>query len=60
MEQRSNYNHEQYTHEQYRSAGVARILNVDQKYEFYHRGKLIEKNHADKIVHEHLRKKNKK
>lgn len=43
---------EEYTHGEYRSAGVAHVLNLDQEYEFYYRGKLIPKEEADDLVRE--------
>lgn len=47
-----------FTHEQYRSAGVAHLVNIDQEIEFYYRGKSITKEQADEMVIEHYRKKN--
>lgn len=41
---------EEYTHGDYRSAGVAHVLNMDQEYEYYYRGKLIPKEKADDLV----------
>lgn len=43
---------EEYTHVDYRSVGVAHVLNIDHKYEFYYRGKLISKEKADDLVRE--------
>lgn len=51
---------DKYTHSEYRTAEVARILNEDQLYEFYYRGKLISKEQADMLVEEYLNKKKNK
>lgn len=45
-----------FSHEQYRSAGVAHLLNYEQELEFYYRGKQITKEKADEMVIEHLKK----
>lgn len=50
---------ELFSHEQYRSAGVAHLMNMDQELEFYYRGKPISKEEADKMVIEHYKKKRK-
>lgn len=42
-----------FTHEQYRSVGVAHLLNIDQEYEFYYQGKRISKEWADEMVMGH-------
>lgn len=44
---------EEYTHGDYRLAGVAHVLNTDQEYEFYYRGKLITKEKADDLVRDY-------
>lgn len=41
---------EEYTHGEYRSAGIAHVLNKDQEYEFFYRGKLISKEKANDLV----------
>lgn len=47
-----------FTHEQYRSVGVAHLLNIDQEYEFYYQGKRISKEWADEMVMGHHKGKN--
>lgn len=47
-----------FTHEQYRSAGVAHLLNMNQECEFYYQGRLITKEQADKMVIEYFKRKN--
>ena len=47
-----------FTHEQYRSAGVAHLVNMDQEIEFYYRGKPITKEQANEMVIEHYKRKN--
>jgi hypothetical protein len=46
-----------YTHEDYRSAGVAHIKKGVQACEYYFKGKLISEEEAQKIVTDHLEKK---
>lgn len=46
-----------FTHEQYRSAGVAHLVNMEQEIEFYYRGKPITKEQANEMVIEHYRRK---
>lgn len=46
-----------FSHKQYRSAGVAHLMNMNQELEFYYRGKPISKEKADEMVIEHFRKK---
>jgi hypothetical protein len=41
---------EVYTHEEYRSAGVAHLMNLEQECEFYYRGKPIAREQADEMV----------
>lgn len=43
-------NNEEYTHGEYRSAGIAHVLNKEQEYEFFYRGKLISKEKANDLV----------
>lgn len=52
MKVRQDIKPEEYTHGEYRSAGVAHVLNKDQEYEFFYRGKLISKEKADDLVRE--------
>lgn len=51
---------ELFSHEQYRSAGVAHLMNMDQELEFYYRGKPITKEQADRMVVEHYKEKRKR
>lgn len=46
-----------FTHKQYRRAGVAHLLNMNQEPEFYYRGKPISQEKANEIVIAHFRKK---
>lgn len=55
MVRETGYTEELFTHEQYRRAGVARIRNEEQTYEFYYHGKLIEKEEADRITQDSQR-----
>lgn len=54
--QRSLQIPEIFSHDQYRSAGVAHLLNYDHELEFYYRGKPITKEKADEMVIEHFKK----
>lgn len=47
---KENIKSETYTHVDYRSVGIAHVLDIDQKYEFYYRGKMISKEKADDLV----------
>ena len=48
-----------YTHEEYRSAGVAHLQNGQGGNEFYYHRKLITQEMANQIVREYIRKKRK-
>lgn len=49
-----------YSHEEYRSAGVAHVFICEREYEFYFKGKLIPNELADEIVKTHLQLKKQK
>ncbi|MFR7591076.1 MAG: hypothetical protein ACLUVC_06485 [Longibaculum sp.] len=47
-----------YTHEEYRSAGIAHLQNEHDENEFYYHRKLISEDTANQIVREYLNQKN--
>lgn len=59
MEEHVLYQRPCYTHDDYRSAGVAHIKKGLRACEYYFKGKLISEEEAQKIVTDHLYEKKK-